>query len=125
MFCYFVWHFREEDTGAAMNKHIEKFDEELEALTHYHWPGNVRDSKPRGALRDPVFGLCFFCIIPSEPYSRNTTPRVRTLAEQNVNYLQALQAALVIGGRDGVSQLGVKRTPCSTKCARNSLRGRS
>jgi formate hydrogenlyase transcriptional activator len=110
-----VWHFAKKYLQ-RMNKQIEKIrTEDMEALTQYHWPGNVRELQnlmERSVILSsgPVLHLSSSHL--SRTF-RNTTPRVRKLAEaEREHILQALRdTEWVVGGRDGASSLlGVKRT---------------
>ena len=114
-----VWHFVAEH-ARRMNKRIETIrDEDMHALTHYHWPGNVREMQnviersvilsSNGVLASPI-------LVTAQP-----SPQFRTLAEaEREIILRALRNADgVLGGPRGAAmQLGVKRTTLLYKIRR-------
>jgi formate hydrogenlyase transcriptional activator len=118
-----MWHFVQK-YAQRMNKRIEVIPSKImEALTQYHWPGNIRELQnliERSVIlsSDVVLNLALSEL--KQPNGTSPT-KTRTLAQAERDHiLQALHdTEWVIGGPDGAAaQLGVKRTTLLDKMRR-------
>jgi formate hydrogenlyase transcriptional activator len=110
-----------------MNKRIETIPAEtLDALVHYHWPGNIRELEnliERAAIVSPGLALRVpLAELKSQPEA--TTNGIATLvAAEREHILRALQATnWVLGGSQGAAvRLGMKRTTLQSRMRKLSI----
>jgi formate hydrogenlyase transcriptional activator len=119
-----AWHFAKH-YAKRMNKVIETIPAEaMEALFHYHWPGNIRELQ--NLIERSVILSSGPVLHPPTPIERRSVARsapaaVRTLADaEREHILKALEEReWVIGGPNGAAALlSVKRTTLLDKMRR-------
>jgi formate hydrogenlyase transcriptional activator len=126
---YFVQKF-----AVRMNKKIESIPEEImEALTQWHWPGNIRELEnfmersviltDGQSLRVPIdeLGAIVEDRISETPLSPGSLGSQGTLEELERQYIvQVLRqsAGVVSGSHGAAARLGMKRTTLQSKMQR-------
>jgi formate hydrogenlyase transcriptional activator len=111
-----------------LNKKIENIrTDDMHALTHYHWPGNIRELQN---LIERAVILSSDTVLDSSPLAelthdaRSGAREVRTLAQaERAQILDALtDTEWVVGGTYGAAaRLGVKRTTLLDKMRRHGI----
>jgi formate hydrogenlyase transcriptional activator len=130
-----VWHFVRK-YAKHLNKHIEVIrDEDMGAMVHYHWPGNIRELQN---LIERSVILSSDCVLNTGPLANIGPPaeiqRVRTKGhslDTTQTLAQAERACIlnalrdtewVVGGVYGAAvRLGVKRTTLLDKMRRHGI----
>jgi formate hydrogenlyase transcriptional activator len=116
-----VWHFTKK-YAQRMNKRIKNIRaQDMEALTHYDWPGNIRELQnviERSVVLSPD-AVLHSSLADQKPVTKDDRPQTLADAERE-HILRSLRATdWVIGGPHGAAtQLGVRRTTLLYKMQR-------
>jgi formate hydrogenlyase transcriptional activator len=126
-----VRHFVQQ-YARQMNKAIETIPTEaMNALLHYHWPGNIRELQnlmERAVILSPGPVLKIPLADVQESPARAVTSGIGTLDEaERKHIIDALEAThWVVGGAKGAAALlGMKRTTLQSRMEKLGIHGRS
>ena len=121
---FLVWHFAKK-YALRMDKQIEIIrPNDMEALLHYHWPGNIRELQnviERCVILSSDGILHYPQLAEMKLNDNDSRPKAKTLAEvERDHILQTLaETDWVIGGPDGAAVLlQVRRTTLLYKMRR-------